>query len=222
MTSQKILLLALGSRTNLFYLRLINDFFQSNKDSDSVFSVVVKKLDFDNINKFLPDRFTELEAIMSEQLTKTSEYDKVIIPNITLHETVDRIHEKTNVNYPVVHPIQLLVPQLIADNCTQIKLVSSKYGMDSDYLKSYFFRNNIDVIIPTQDEQIIIDDFRNKVYGFCETSDDVNQYLSLLSDYQQDSDVVIACTELSLMAPSYANNLYDMSRVQIDYALSIN
>ena len=222
MKLHKICLLALGSRTNLFYLRLINESFQLNSDAEHVYSVVVKKMDFESINKWLPDNFSQLEEIVSQQLAKVNGFEKILIPNVTLHETVDRLFEKSNYSYPIVHPVESVIAKLMANNCTKIMLVSSLYGMNADQLKSYFLNNGLEVVVPNHEQQVVIDDFRKKVYGFRETNEDVTQYLTLLSHYQQDNDVVLACTELSLMTLTAADNLYDMSREQINQAIGNN
>ena len=221
MTPQKLALLALGGRTTLFYIRELNQRYQQKVAKDSICPIIIKKTDFFKINQFLPNQFSALEEIAKRQLDSLIKVPKIVVPNITFHQAIDRLCEREECCYPIVHPVKSVIAQLIADKCTVIKLVSSRYGMNSEYLRSFFSEANIEVTLPSENDQTKIDDFRKKIYTFTETTEDVAEYMSLLNRYQQDCQVVIACTELSLGLPWTANDFYDMARLQIDQALTL-
>ena len=222
MQSHKSALLALGGRTTLFYVREINQRLRQQTSAEMTRNVVLKKTNFEEINKYLPNQFNELEEIFDNQLTSLNDFQSVIVPNITAHETIDRLIERPDFSCPIVHPVSSVIAKLKSDGCDKIKLISSQYGMNSNYLNSYFMHNDIEVTVPDQEDQIFFEEFRKKVYEFREKSSDVSQYISLLTNYQQDNKIVVACTELSLMLPSVSKNIYDMSRVQIDQAIVNN
>lgn len=222
MQSDKSALLALGGRTTLFYVREINQRLRQQSSAEMTSNIVLKKTDFEKTNEYLPNQFNELEVIFNNQLAPLNDFQSVIVPNITAHETIDRLLERPNFSCPIVHPVTSVIAKLKSDGCDKIKLISSQYGMNSNYLNTYFTRNDIEVIVPNQEDQTFFEEFRKKVYDFRENSTDVNQYLSLLANYQQDNKIVVACTELSLMLPSATTNIYDMSRIQIDQAIVNN
>ncbi|MDB4511959.1 hypothetical protein N9060_00710 [Arenicella sp.] len=220
MGTQKLALLALGGRATLFYLREINKRYQQKTAARVPCPMLVKKTDFPKINQFLPNQFSVLEEIAKTQLDRLQDSNKIVVPNITFHQAIDRLCEREGCSYPIVHPIKSVVNQLTSDDCKEIRLVSSHYGMNSEYLRSFFAEADIEVTVPSEDDQMKIDEFRKKIYLFNETNHDVEEYLTLLSRYHQDSRVVIACTELSLCLPPNGGGFYDMARAQIDQAMT--
>lgn len=221
MQAQKLALLALGGRTTLFYIRIINELYQQRQGKGALCPLLVKKTDFDKINDLLPDQFFQLEAILQAQLESISSAGKIIVPNITLHETIDRLSERTGKTYPVVHPVKLTIAKLAKDGCKNILLVGSQYSMNSPYLLGYFERVGIQVVLPKPADQEVIDNCRKKIYSFTETKADVDQYCELIDSYKKEHKVVIACTELSLILPSVDEEIFDMARQQISEAMTI-
>ena len=221
MQAQKLALLALGGRTTMFYVRIINELFQQKNGGVGLCPLLVKKTDFEKINQLLPNQFFQLESIVESHLQRLNSAEKIIIPNITLHETLDRIAKKTGQSYPVVHPVKSIIVKLASDGCKKIMLIGSQYSMNSSYLMSYFERVGINVSVPTLEDQEKIDNCRQKIYSFAETRSDIDQYRELIDLYKQTHKIVIACTELSLMLPSVDDHIYDMTRIQIKEAMTV-
>jgi len=209
-------ILELGERTTAFYLYQLNKQYAPFSEEDKC-PIIVHNVDFDTLNTYLPNSFKKLESLLSEQIEKVEALgvDYLLIPNITLHETFDRL--KTNIN--IAHPVQLTINQLIEKKQTQAVVFASLHTMESTYLKNAFQQKGIELIEPTKEDKYFIEYIRTQVYNEQETDDEVEKYSLLLAAYSKKQPVLIACTELSILISTSQNNIFDMAQTQIEETL---
>lgn len=209
MTEKKIGLLGLGRRATDFYLQYLPH------DSDHLHIVEV---DFDNdINPYLPNNELMLDGRLRTELERFEGVDAILIPNITLHETLDRI-DPDGGRYAVVHAVRETIAHLQKASVQRVTIFGSLHTMNAPELRSQFERGGIQVNCVSEEDQSTIDDFRKTVYTGGETADDLDSYQQLLDTYKASSCVVLACTELSLATPEQ-EGVVDMARVSLMRAL---
>lgn len=92
--------------------------------------------------------------------------------------------------------------------------------MNSNYIKSYLTKNEIEVILPSEADMLFIDSVRKEIYANNSSSVTLEKYNLIIEKYAKKAAVVIACTELSLAFKNTDElEVYDMSRIQTQKAI---
>ena len=217
MLETKLAVLGLGSRSTLYYLSELNRLYNQAKGDYSTCPFVLLNTDFNAINSLLPNLSNELDAALSVYISEIETYNiqHVLIPNITLHETIDRLQITKN----VLHPVHLTIKKVKENNWTKVVLFGSLFSMNATYIKNQFVANGIEVLQPSQEDMLFIDDVRKQIYNETEASELIEKYHSLIDSYSTNNPVILSCTELSILKPKGNKNLLDMADVQIEEAI---
>jgi aspartate racemase len=218
-------LLSLGSRSVQFYKEQIHALYNEKKSLNSHLSLRNITSDFNTINSHLPNQFEYLEPLLQKNIDVAvkEKVSLLIIPNITLHETLDRLAEKSNnlTSIKIAHPLEATVKKLHASNITTVVVIGSAYTSHCDWMNSYFALHNINTIPMSKEHTQQIDLIRQRTYTETETRKDHEDYNNLIDHYQKQAPVVVACTELSILIDdSYKKTTFDMARIQIQTAVN--
>jgi aspartate racemase len=214
----KLGILGLGSRSTTFYINELNTLYNQEKGGYSSCPFTLLNCNFDAINSLLPYASDSLDAIVQDYITELEKTDieSILIPNITLHETIDRLVTKKK----IIHPIHLAVAKIKEKNWSKIVLFGSMHSMQSHYISSNFKAHDIEVVLPSEVDRLRIDEVRNRVYSETETVEFIQDYHLLIEKYTTNNPVVLACTELSVFNPKNNNkNILDMAQLQITEAV---
>lgn len=216
----KLAVLGLGSRSTLFYLSELNRAYQNKNGGYSTYPLWLLNTDFNSINSLLPNPSEALDYVVSDYIKKIKqlEVDSILIPNITLHETIDRL----NINKNIVHPIHLSISKIKANLCKEVVLFGSLFSMKSNYISQHFNAAGIAIISPSESDMQLIDTVRKEIYNQTETKDLIESYHQVIAKYNSMMPVILACTELSILKPKDRNNLIDMVDLQVEHAVNIN
>ena len=203
-------LLGLGRRSTDFYLQSLYDTLIKEKD------VEIKQLvtDYDKINKLLPKPSAPLDKIVKDFLVDLNRLnlDFIFVPNITLHETIDRIQVDAN----IIHPIHATAIEIKKKQHQTVILFGSKYTMQSIYIKSIFADYKVTVLLPSKPDMQFADNIRKHIYQETETQELLNQYNLMIKKYLQNNIVVIASTELSIAIKNENLKLFDIARIHLN------
>jgi aspartate racemase len=233
-------LLGLGSRSTLFYIEKLNQLYQVDKGGYSTCPLILLNTNFDNINPYLPNKAKPLDAQLSLYLSELSDLavKHIIIPNITLHESYDRIADvaafkKTS----IVHPIILTAETLKKDQQKTVVIFGSSYTSSSPTLSQLLKNKGIQTVMPAAEDIKTLDNIRQRFYANSESDADISTFTNLLRKYRQQHAVVIACTELSIafeksgtgvttkekmgLEKEINNAVYDMALLQINGAIQL-
>lgn len=189
--------LGLGARSTLFYIEQLHALYQNKQGGYSTLPFKMLQADFNTINPYLPNDFDPLllalRPIMEE--LKRMEVKEVLVPNITLHEALD----KMELDLKLRHPLKLTEEALKKKKATEIMLIGSRYTMESTYVRGWMESAGFTVHIPNPTDREQIDVMRKKLYDSKETKEDLNQFINTLKTYSQQATLVICCTELSMV-----------------------
>lgn len=208
--------LGLGSQTTAFYLKELNRVFNEQKGGYSTCPLLLFNLNFDAINSLLPHVSEELSGIVQTSIAdvENNHVEHLLIPNITLHETIDQL----KINTSILHPIDLCISKIKKEGWKQVVLFGSMHSMNSDYIRSHFKENDIKTVLPTEEDMLFLDQLRKNVYNAEQTEKQLNEYYLLVKKYAAQNPVVVACTELSIVKPNH-KKLVDMAQLQIEAAV---
>jgi len=182
----------------------------------AIFPFVVKQLDFNLINPYLPENNAVVSPILKREV---KQYDvagvHLLVPNITIHQILDTI----DFQLKIIHPYKLLSRILADRKEKKVILFGTKFTTNSSYLASFITKNSIANI--SIEDLLFLDELRKKVYAYAETNQDIINFNKLITKYSKNHIVVIACAELSIINNSGDNNVIDLSRLQFDESLQI-
>jgi len=192
-------ILGLGNKSTLFYLNALNELYNTKKGGYTTCPYLLLNSNFDLINPYLPHKFKKLVPTTKgyiQQLLNLG-VDKILIPNITLHETIDQLNFDKNL---FIHPLVILKTELLKQINSQksVILLGTKFTMQNNYFLDGIQEANLEVKQLKTTEFTFIEQFRNKVYNKTVTKKMIKNYNQLITDLCQDNIVVIACTELAL------------------------
>ena len=159
MFQKKIVLIQLGKRCTDFYENTICKIIKNNK----LFHLTKYYTNFEEINKHLPYQFDYLVPKLSSIIENIKHDDvfSIIMPNITLHHTSDKLKEV----HLFIHPVKESIKKLKKENIQQAYLFGSVYTMNSDEFKQQFSKQNIQLLNIEKQDQLFVDDFRKNIYN---------------------------------------------------------
>lgn len=210
-------LLGLGSRTTLFYIKELNRLYFDKKGGYTTCPFKLWNANFDVINNLLPESSAKLDVLLQNCLTELQnlKVDAILIPNITLHETADKINEVSG----IIDPVRLTIAKLKERDFNKVALFGSLYTMESDYLKVKFNNEGISVILPSQEERLLIDNIRKNIYRETDSMELLKEYNNIIEKYARQYPVILACTELSIGWNGSHIEVFDMSRIHLRIAV---
>jgi aspartate racemase len=215
-------LLGLGSRSTAFYIEQLNRVYNKAHGGYSTCPLILLNSDFNDFNPYLPDQYPVLETALRRYLRSLSQLgvQQLIIPNITLHESYDRLKGNSKAGIELIHPVTTTLEKMHHNKLTKVVLIGSKYTMLSKALSAKFTLHDIEVVRPSHNDCETIDTLRQRIYTSEESVEDIANFRDLLEHYEQQAPIVIACTELSIACHiGQHSTRYDMADVQITHAL---
>lgn len=210
--ARKVALLQLGERTTEFYRQQLISQHVDVK-------VEVITADFELMNHYLPDHFDRLAPMLEGLLLGCTGADAIVIPNITLHETIDFYCQAKVRTLPIIHPVSACLEALRDKDSERIAIVGSAYTMQSNYLAEQLIRPGASRVVPSIAEQNDIDEYRLAVYQRRETPQQRESFARTVNELGRRATVIVACTELSIQ-PIFINRkqpagLLDLTDLQI-------
>ncbi|MCB0383644.1 MAG: aspartate/glutamate racemase family protein [Psychroserpens sp.] len=216
----RLCVLGIGERSTSYYISALHSKYHEQLGDFHTFPFLMYQIDFNRINPFLPNKFDQLIPEMTTVLKSISNFkaSQYLIPNITLHETLDKIDHHLN----IIHPVHLTIKYCKTHHMDTVVLLGSQYTMSSNYISDALKAEGIDTIKPSVKEQLKIDEFRTKTYNNKDTKLDFRRYNQLIQTYTKSFPVITACTELSLHHNKLNNSkVIDMALLQIKTAITL-
>lgn len=219
---RKLGILGLGNYTTTHYIGQLNRMFLNKMGGYSTCPFLLLNANFDHINPHLPNKLDRLEPTLLgylEEIT-TLGIQYLLIPNITLHQTLDRLLKKHTFPFQILHPVELVANAIQKSGFQQATILATAYTMQSNYIPDILKKYNIQTIPPTPTQIIAADRIRKAIYNYGITPTVNQEWAELLEQSTPTEATVIACTELSLLSPK-PTNTFDLVDLQIRAAIEI-
>ncbi len=219
MTKNTIGVWGLGSESTLFYLQNLNEQYQFIQGGYSTCPFKLHNSNFNHINPLLPAPNKALDAVVTKELyeLKSLRCSHYLVPNITLHETLDGLSHSLR----LIHPVELAKTAALGKGFKELYVFGTVYSMQSEYLKTNFANAGIILKSPTERDRLAIDAFRKRVYSGIAKQEEIDSFQRLLNAYCSHSAVLLACTELSLHRPALSERVLDTAQLQIVEAIRL-
>jgi len=224
MSSKKLIgILEMGKNSTQFYIQLLTQFYGNGKTINSPPYKLVST-DFEAINNLLPNRSPKLDQIIAKYLQAMllEDVESILIPNITIHETVDAVWSSLDAKISIAHPILGTIKRLHQSKRSEAVLFGTAYTMNSQYIRSTFKNANIALEKPKLKDLKLIDKVRRQVYAGSASMEILNQFNDLVLSYSNETSVILGCTELSIASKIINDRILDMATIQIEEAISMS
>jgi len=216
----RIGLLQTGAFATAFYQRricaLYGEKFQINND----FLLELFPVNFDLINSYLPDGHDEIVEIIQPvlQMAGKSGITQMMVPNITLHEILDKM--TGSFGFKWIHPITIGLENLKLRGAQRVSVLGTRHTMKRSYIRDHVEQAGMQVLDVTCQYIEVLDKLRLDVFAGRDRSEELEK---ILQDLSPSVDaLVLACTELSLAAENtIVSNVVDLAKGQIKRAVEI-
>ena len=208
-------LVQLGKFSTQFYL---DELYRQNKllGVDHVLEINTVKTNFEQINQHLPKNFEQLIPLLKRHTEhlKTLDLDATLFPNISLHETLDKMDH----GLELIHPIKVTLDSLYEKRIKKIAIWGTKYIARDPFFFDLLKKINVECI--TLSDQMIdsLDAMRKAVYKNGIDSKLLLAMQEMINAHIGEAPILIACTELSALNAQLppTKNVIDMAKLQIE------
>ena len=225
-------LLGLADRSTRYYLQQLNAGYNYLYGGDSTCRIKLLNVNFELINPFLPDDFEQLIPVTRQSFMELAamNVDQIILPNITLHNTVDQLSLEKELYDKIAHPLRLLGEVVESRNIKEIRLLGTRHKSHGDYISNFLADLGVKVTFPSQEQLRKNEALRCDIYSHSDQSHQFSELYTQVNQYLNDESgiIVIACTELSIAWSSAKkindiqldeSQIIDLSQLQIDTAI---
>lgn len=126
--------------------------------------------------------------------------DFIVICTNTMHKVADQI--KAAIDIPILHIADVTAQHLIKENIQTVALLGTKYTMEQDFYKSKLTNKGLKVLIPDEQDRIIINQiiYNELCHGIIKPSAK-QAYLDIIDKLikQGAQGVILGCTEIGLL-----------------------
>jgi len=147
--------------------------------------------------------------------------DFIIICTNTMHKVAADIQK--NISIPIIHIAKATTLALKGQHLDKIALLGTKYTMEQDFYKKIIIDNGIDVIIPDQDDRVIINNiiFQELCLGTINIKSK-NILLNIIDKLACTGaqGIILGCTEIGLLIEQSDTKfpIFDTSLIHASYA----
>jgi len=225
MVSKKYIgLLGLGSETTRYYFKRLNEIYNKIYGDYSTCPIKLLNANFNDINPHLPNGFEAIEEITKDYLKELNNLsvDSILVPNITLHETIDRLELNSEIKDKFIHVLDVLIKRLKDQKIKKVVIFGSKYTMSADYIPNKLKQAEIQVLKAEEKDQLFLDQFRTDIYEGERDSIDQKRFEDLIKKYNSQGSILLACTELSIVSENLNSpTLFDLVNIQLEEAVKL-
>ena len=182
-----------------FYDMLIKKYFERNKNH-AYPEIVIFSVNFDRIIKL--QESNDMKAYINELMIGIDSLQKagadfVVIPSNTPHTVFDELQKRSNI--PLLNIVKITANKAKNLGMKKLLLLGTKFTMQSTFYKDDFEKLEIEVVVPSIDEQskinkIIYDELVNGIIK----EESKKKILDIVKNYNVDG-IILGCTELSLI-----------------------
>jgi len=128
--------------------------------------------------------------------------DCIIMACNTLHKAFDIIADRLPTDIPFFHAVHLTVDYCRQNSIKRPLFVGTTFTMNDDYFMRPLREAGINPTVPTELEQKIIQEIQSQVSKGKMHDEQKTSFSQIIDKYSNADGVILACTELPLIAPA--------------------
>ena len=185
------------------YYEIINEVIKEKLGGLHSAKIILYSVDFYEIEKCQSkgewDKSAEILSNAAISL-ETAGADFIVICTNTMHKVAHKI--KKNITIPILHIAEVTAHEIKGKSIDRIGLLGTKYTMEQEFYKNKLIDNNIDVIIPDEEERRMINDIiYNELCLGIISEESKRKFLSVVESFKKKGaqGVILGCTEIGLL-----------------------
>ncbi|EJA6849501.1 TPA: aspartate/glutamate racemase family protein [Clostridioides difficile] len=189
--------------STITYYQVINTVIKERLGGLHSSKCILYSVDFQEIEECQSSGNWEKSAkILADAAIKLQEAgaDFIVICTNTMHRVSDKIQE--SIHIPLLHIADVTATVLREKEIKKVALLGTKYTMEQDFYKNVIINNGIEVLIPNEEDRIIVNDtiFNELCLGIISESSK-KAFLSIIDKLgkQGAEAVILGCTEIGLL-----------------------
>ncbi|HBF0994526.1 TPA: aspartate/glutamate racemase family protein [Clostridioides difficile] len=189
--------------STITYYQVINTVIKERLGGLHSSKCILYSVDFQEIEECQSSGNWEKSAkILADAAIKLQETgaDFIVICTNTMHKVSDKIQE--SIHIPLLHIADVTATVLREKEIKKVALLGTKYTMEQDFYKNVIINNGIEVLIPNEEDRIIVNDtiFNELCLGIISESSK-KAFLSIIDKLgkQGAEAVILGCTEIGLL-----------------------
>ncbi|MGG5419671.1 aspartate/glutamate racemase family protein [Clostridioides difficile] len=189
--------------STITYYQVINTVIKERLGGLHSSKCILYSVDFQEIEECQSSGNWEKSAkILADAAIKLQEAgaDFIVICTNTMHKVSDKIQE--SIHIPLLHIADVTATVLREKEIKKVALLGTKYTMEQDFYKNVIINNGIEVLIPNEEDRIIVNDtiFNELCLGIISESSK-KAFLSIIDKLgkQGAETVILGCTEIGLL-----------------------
>ncbi|HCQ5482545.1 TPA: aspartate/glutamate racemase family protein [Clostridioides difficile] len=189
--------------STITYYQVINTVIKERLGGLHSSKCILYSVDFQEIEECQSSGNWEKSAkILADAAIKLQEAgaDFIVSCTNTMHKVSDKIQE--SIHIPLLHIADVTATVLREKEIKKVALLGTKYTMEQDFYKNVIINNGIEVLIPNEEDRIIVNDtiFNELCLGIISESSK-KAFLSIIDKLgkQGAEAVILGCTEIGLL-----------------------
>ncbi|EGT5134988.1 TPA: aspartate/glutamate racemase family protein [Clostridioides difficile] len=189
--------------STITYYQVINTVIKERLGGLHSSKCILYSVDFQEIEECQSSGNWEKSAkILADAAIKLQEAGAnfIVICTNTMHKVSDKIQE--SIHIPLLHIADVTATVLREKEIKKVALLGTKYTMEQDFYKNVIINNGIEVLIPNEEDRIIVNDtiFNELCLGIISESSK-KAFLSIIDKLgkQGAEAVILGCTEIGLL-----------------------
>ncbi|MFL8710353.1 aspartate/glutamate racemase family protein, partial [Clostridioides sp. GD02377] len=189
--------------STITYYQVINTVIKERLGGLHSSKCILYSVDFQEIEECQSSGNWEKSAkILSDAAIKLQNAgaDFIVICTNTMHKVADKIQEKIHI--PLLNIANVTAEVLKEKEIKKVALLGTKYTMEQDFYKDIIINNGIEVLVPNEEERVIINNtiFNELCVGIVSESSK-KAFLSIIDTLgEQGVDgIILGCTEIGLL-----------------------
>ncbi|MBY1345150.1 amino acid racemase [Clostridioides difficile] len=189
--------------STITYYQVINTVIKERLGGLHSSKCILYSVDFQEIEECQSSgNWEKSTKILADAAIKLQEAgaDFIVICTNTMHKVSDKIQE--SIHIPLLHIADVTATVLREKEIKKVALLGTKYTMEQDFYKNVIINNGIEVLIPNEEDRIIVNDtiFNELCLGIVSESSK-KAFLSIIDNLgkQGAEGVILGCTEIGLL-----------------------
>lgn len=189
--------------STITYYQVINTVIKERLGGLHSSKCILYSVDFQEIEECQSSENWEKSAeILSDAATKLqgAGADFIVICTNTMHKVADKIQEKIHI--PLINIANVTAEVLKEKGIKKVALLGTKYTMEQDFYKNIIINNGIEVLIPDEEDRMIVNNtiFNELCVGIVSDSSK-KAFLSIIDKLgkQGVDGIILGCTEIGIL-----------------------
>lgn len=213
--------------SSLSYYKLINTYTNEILGGQNNAKSVMVTVNFEEIEKLQhQDKWDEATQILLTACLdlQNANADFIVICTNTMHKLLPQIEKQIDI--PFLHIAKATANEIHKNNITKIGLLGTKFTMKEDFYKQILLHENIEVVIPNEEDMEVI---HKIIYDeLCLGNikqDSKAHYVNIVNKMKDIEGVILGCTEIGLLISQddFKIKVFDTTSIHakqaVEYAL---